>query len=328
MHWPLGSSLSFQWISGSHAIPTHSLVVNLVTLPPSRMQWRCGQLIISPGLFVDPSLVPCNHGLRLRSRPDLSFAQRRAIFFPHEEHELHRRSVWSILWNKGYIQSYHKAIGALPVTATATLHGKLDVLFANVQCLPLSIPCSPRRPGILWTLNSKHTGPTFITNPSYYKLVEIGTARDQPAGTLMHVKAAKGDIAACLDFIHRGIPIRLSKKMDKREKRTRHRRGRKPPPPRTKKKPVIQNESEAEAWPSASSDEGPHYMFRPHTAKVATRPQRMGTRTSRRIAGRGIRDEPDEPGSEDEELESEDEPESEEAGDTYLGDDTETEASE
>ncbi|KAG2352839.1 hypothetical protein BDR07DRAFT_1283618 [Suillus spraguei] len=118
----------------------------------------------------------CSAGLEgdKPGRPHLSFAQRRTTFFPHKDSAPPQSSKWKIYWTQGYIASYHEMCSKLSEAQLQHLHDRLDILFANLQCLPDANKPTQKSPGSTWTLASGQDSIKIVTNPNFYLIQKIG----------------------------------------------------------------------------------------------------------------------------------------------------------
>jgi hypothetical protein len=62
----------------------------------------------------------------------------------------------------------------LPEPQLQHLHNRLDILFANLQCLPDSNKPTAKSPGSTWTLASGEDSIKIVTNPCFYRIQKIG----------------------------------------------------------------------------------------------------------------------------------------------------------
>ena len=109
-------------------------------------------------------------------RHHLSFAQRRTTFFPAQNTipGLPISSKWRIYWTDGYIARYHQLCLQLSTAQLQHFHDKLDMLFANIQCLPDVNKPTSKTPGSTWTLAHDCNSIKMVTNPHFYRLQKIG----------------------------------------------------------------------------------------------------------------------------------------------------------
>jgi hypothetical protein len=125
------------------------------------------------------------------------------------------RSAWQPLWKHGYISSYHKMVSGFSSGEEARLHTALELIFANLQCLPDAVADGTTRAGKLWTLNNSKTGPIFLANPLLYKISEVGQINYQ---TTKRIAAPNAHISAHLQGEHLGVPVKLALQREKRAK--------------------------------------------------------------------------------------------------------------
>ncbi|KAG2354007.1 hypothetical protein BDR07DRAFT_1382600 [Suillus spraguei] len=83
-------------------------------------------------------------------------------------------SKWKIYWTQGYIASYHEMCSKLSEAQLQHLHDRLDILFANLQCLPDANKPTQKSPGSTWTLASGQDSIKIVTNPNFYLIQKIG----------------------------------------------------------------------------------------------------------------------------------------------------------
>ncbi|KAG1785187.1 uncharacterized protein HD556DRAFT_1314452 [Suillus plorans] len=128
----------------------------------------------------------CSAGLEgdKPGRPHLSFVQRRTTFFPDKDSTSPQSSKWKIYWIDGYIAHYHRMCSKLPETQLQHLHNRLDILFANLQCLPDANKPTAKSPGSTWTLASGEDSIKIVTNPCFYRIQKLEEERGLLKGQL------------------------------------------------------------------------------------------------------------------------------------------------
>ncbi|KDR65181.1 hypothetical protein GALMADRAFT_148904 [Galerina marginata CBS 339.88] len=121
-------------------------------------------------------LLQCTFGLQgIQSRAatsQLSFGERRSIFFPSPENYASYSGHWKSfgMHETGYISMYHNILKRSTQQVAEILNADLDLIFSGLQCLPLSSG-DPKK-GTIWT--SHHGRVQFITNPKCYPIRGIG----------------------------------------------------------------------------------------------------------------------------------------------------------
>jgi hypothetical protein len=122
--------------------------------------------------------LPCNAKVKgaPRGRPEKSFSERAKIYFPDDKDDRPpTNSPWGNFWKYPcYIWEYHRTLHDLDdEDDVENLDGHLKDLFQNIQCLPNSQGFTASFAGRLWS-KSKEDGLEVVTNPVYYKIVEVG----------------------------------------------------------------------------------------------------------------------------------------------------------
>ncbi|KAJ8584007.1 hypothetical protein M405DRAFT_747726 [Rhizopogon salebrosus TDB-379] len=121
----------------------------------------------------------CSAGLEgdKPGRPHLSFLQRRTTFFPDPDITPSQSSKWKTYWAEGYIAHYHHICSQLSEAKMQLFNDGLDILFANIQCLPDANKPTIKSPGSTWTLAPDRDAIKIVTNPSFYLLQKIGARK-------------------------------------------------------------------------------------------------------------------------------------------------------
>ncbi|KAG1793366.1 uncharacterized protein HD556DRAFT_1238096 [Suillus plorans] len=118
----------------------------------------------------------CSAGLEgdKPGHPHLSFVQRRTTFFPDRDAAPLQSSKWKTYWTEGYISQYHELCSQLSEAQWQHLQDRLDILFANIQCLPDANKPTAKSPGSTWTLACDQDSIKIVTNPCFYRIQKVG----------------------------------------------------------------------------------------------------------------------------------------------------------
>jgi len=126
------------------------------------------------------SFIACNATLlgNIPGRRVLSFAERRALYFPASSDDL--VGYWKLLSTRpGYIAEYQEICADLTEDEISDLDSDLGTLLSQCQCLPLSIRVTEigsNAQQVIWKVQKQDI--LVLTNPSFYKLVRVsGTSR-------------------------------------------------------------------------------------------------------------------------------------------------------
>ncbi|KAL4064649.1 hypothetical protein J3A83DRAFT_4376894 [Scleroderma citrinum] len=118
-------------------------------------------------------------GSPLVGRRQPSFSERANIFFPDPEGERPaQRSPWSVFWMKpGYIWEYHRSMKERNLLDRLEIDHGLQKIFSLLQTLPDSTKGTAKTPGKTWSVDGDKV--ILVTNPKFYKIKGISTAKEQ-----------------------------------------------------------------------------------------------------------------------------------------------------
>ena len=127
------------------------------------------------------TLVSCcftasNHGLqgKFPGARNISFKDHTQTFFPINTTH-YGDSAWAPFLHHGYIRDYRQTMEELDDEEGLALQEAISVIFGRLHCLPVVVAPSQKSKGRIWT--SSHQGVLFITNPIFYKLKRVGSAK-------------------------------------------------------------------------------------------------------------------------------------------------------
>ncbi|KAI0737445.1 hypothetical protein C8Q80DRAFT_1276446 [Daedaleopsis nitida] len=126
------------------------------------------------------SFKPCNAGIPgpITAPREPSFRDRMRWYFPEPGPSPRKGSQWHIMHLKPcYIFEYHFLRARLCVDDKLSLDVCLQEIFANLQCLPISL--RPETNGYGWIWKKEKDTVTIITNPRFYRIDSIGTHRSR-----------------------------------------------------------------------------------------------------------------------------------------------------
>lgn len=143
------------------------------------------------------------------SNHDITFVQRRDIFFPEDRSwAASRQSVWNQFYLQGYLREYMDWINRYD-EEDAHVRGlklSLDTIFSNIQCLPLSVrPKGLKGRGKLWSADG--LGVAFVANPAYYRLESLGHTGHTKKKPGRRIKASEAEIEAHLSAYNGDIGV-------------------------------------------------------------------------------------------------------------------------
>jgi hypothetical protein len=154
-------------------------LMEISTLEDAMKAWTVQNVI---GTISEPAFIPCNAGLpgSRRGVQDLSFSERRHIYFPPPDAEHHPDSKWSsFLESSGYLTRYHQLLKRISDCDQAeaelkSLDDTLSNVFGHLQCLPFVQQSTKSSQGQIWM---KLGGRIKVSvNPVYLKIKGIGKA--------------------------------------------------------------------------------------------------------------------------------------------------------
>lgn len=145
-------------------------------------------------------------------KAELTFVQRRQIFFPiEEEWTPGEGSVWFELYESGYLQALRLWLDHSPQDA-AGLANSLDQIFKHLQCLPLSSrPQGRNARGVLWSMGSGMAIKVII-NGTYYRMTKISRQHGSTQACRPRVKASRQDIMIRLYAENNRISLEAARK--------------------------------------------------------------------------------------------------------------------
>lgn len=163
------------WLSLAEGFSSLALLPKPRTLEEAMQTWtvegifevlgqeRCRFLASAHGL---EGTVPSN------LRKQISFRERRTIFFPALAVKFPQNSIWNpYMQDKGYISKYHSYLKDWEEEEVQELQDDLDNIFSQLQCLPASVALG--KPGdVIWTAALGRI--SFVANSKYYRIREIG----------------------------------------------------------------------------------------------------------------------------------------------------------
>jgi hypothetical protein len=173
------------WLSSHPAWTSGQGNTSFLTLQEAMESWTVAYIHneLSGVMF-----LPCNAKLRgaPRGRPEKSFSDRVGMYFP-DDNKPPDSSPWGRFWDvPGYIGEYHHILHKMEDEGDVeNLNANLRELFRHIQCLPNSQGFTASFGGRLWSRVSgtKEDRLEVVTNPLYYKIVEVGTMpRPGPRG--------------------------------------------------------------------------------------------------------------------------------------------------
>jgi hypothetical protein len=168
------------WLQLGEAQTTNDFADAIITNPricdTLEEAMTCWSLECVDKWIISIKFQACSAGLEgdKPGRPHLSFVQRRTTFFPDKNPTPSQSSKWKTYWNDGYIWRYHELCSQLSEAQLHHLHDRLDILFANIQCLPDANKPTVKSPGSTWTLARDQDSIKIVTNPSFYRIQKIG----------------------------------------------------------------------------------------------------------------------------------------------------------
>jgi hypothetical protein len=219
------------WLSITEQFVSAGVLPNPITLEDAMETWTISSIhsILGPTLC---RFLPSSNGLQGKLPPNqhhqLSFRQRRTLYFPDPATEINNNSIWHPYTEKsGYIFTYHQYLREWANEDVIRLHNNLDNIFHQLQCLPLTLVHNKNKS--IWSATSGKVN--FITNSKFYPIREVGKGVTQH-----HSKVAKRPQVsrvvlqkrlreACGEVAERGIERRSRAKL----KSTKTLRKRKPP---------------------------------------------------------------------------------------------------
>jgi hypothetical protein len=126
--------------------------------------------------ILDAAFLPSNAGLEgpKRGADQLLFREQMDVFFPSRD--VTDQSVWKPFVIAGYIGEYHRLLDELDEGDGITMKHALSILFSKVQALPNARGSNHKDQGSLWITDASARGcPTFVTNPSMYRILGLGS---------------------------------------------------------------------------------------------------------------------------------------------------------
>jgi hypothetical protein len=189
------------------------------------------------------------HGRRTKGLPDML-----DVFFPLPNNQVREGSVWMPFIRCGFIKEYHRVYMEFGNHRHKHLRHRLTMIFEGLQCLPMSLPSGGKSRGKVWDVLRGSV--RFMTNPTYYRLEEIGPPPHRIRRQGIKVKANAATIEARLAEEHVGVPfqvtIQKNRQRRRAQKKTARSKKRAPTPP-----PHIPQALNLDTQ-SPSSSPGPH----------------------------------------------------------------------
>lgn len=192
-----------------------------------------------------------------------SFREMAKIYFPRPGPTPTTRSQWYTFHflPQGYINKYHQSIKDLDMLEEDNLNESLYEIFQFLQCLPVSIPYSPGKPGVVWSRIPAINKIPILCNSKYLRLTSVGqvaTVRRTPTQGTRITKSQELMTMAILEsvdaheeMINRAVKYKRKtwhKEMKKRSGKHKNRRA----PPKKK----VMEEKHVFRGSSSDSSEG------------------------------------------------------------------------
>lgn len=238
------------WLTISEKFVSMNLVPKPTSLEEAMQAWSVefvNKLLRDKVTFIASS-CGLQGALPVFYKRDISFAQRRAMFFPTRETATDKKSVWSFLGTVegAYLREYHHFVATSNSEAIAVCHQTLDTIFSHLQCLPSWESKSVAKyTGAIWA--STFHKVIIVTNPGYYKVEQVrqeATETHQPT----RPQAPARLVEARLELEHNGRVLNRRRRRNNKQEPTHSRK--------RKEVKEVSKELDKEASEEESSDAG------------------------------------------------------------------------